>query len=946
MLSIGKVGGKDADPRYYTRSVASGREDYYAGGGEAQGEWTGQGAQQRTLVVLVEEDDFIAALTPPAGSERTLLAFDLTFSAPKSVSVLWAVAGPEVAQLVREAHDAAVEQALAYVEREATWTRRGRAGYRLVAGDGLTIAKFRHRSSRAGDPQLHTHSVVVNETLAEGRGTTLDGRSLYAYGTTAGYLYQAALRAELTRMVGVQWEPVEGGIAEISGIDEHVRRVFSQRRQEVLAQMAKVGGRSTRSAQIAALETRRAKDYDVSPAQLHDDWRVQAAEAGLGQARLAEVLGRARPREPAAVDLEVVGADLTSPKGITMRFSTFDRRDAIRAWAAAHREGVDVRAVEAISDHWMASADTVQLDDGHDRRHLGGARYTTPEMLEVERRLIETATERKAQDIAVVREAGVRQVLDDRPSLTAEQRALVEQTTQSGDGVQVILAAAGTGKTYALSAARDAWEHSGIPVFGCALAARAAIELETSAGIDATTIARLTNDIAHGYGLPPRSVLVVDEAGMVGSRALLELAEHAAVTDSKLLLVGDDRQLPELNAGGGFRELARTLGAVELRQIRRQRHAWDREALTHLRAGRVDEWATAYEAHGRITAKPTITETRNTLVDDWWQAVRRGDEDVVMIAHRRADVADLNVLARERMQAERRLSEEQLVTARGRPFAIGDRVLARRNDRRLGVVNGTRGEVVALDAERDTLTVRVAPDLEVVLDRPYLDDEHLDHGYALTAHAAQGLTVDRSFILGTDDLYREWGYTALSRHREEARFYIVSPGSTERALPGLEVDSDVADELRRPFHASRMQRTAHERASETVAVVRADAARALQRAEELEAEHAATAVWKRRDRAELVERADGHRAAADRWLARAEVLQTAVPPAPTHDVAEPDLADAIRQVVANKRPKDRMSSPLHDRAAFCERATALVGPSPELAALPSAGLSPADVLPW
>jgi conjugative relaxase-like TrwC/TraI family protein len=265
MLSIGKVGGKDADPRYYTRSVASGRDDYYSGGGEAQGVWAGKGADLRGLVGLVEEDDFFTALTPPAGSERTLLAFDLTFSAPKSVSVLWAVADPQVRQLVRDAHDAAVGQALEYVEREAAWTRRGRGGHRHVEGKGLTIAKFRHRLSRAGDPQLHTHSVVVNETMAEGHGTTLDGRALYAHGTTAGYLYQAALRTELTRTVGVQWEPVSDGIAEVSGIDMGVRRAFSQRRQEVLAHMARVGGRSARSAQIAALETRRAKTTTSSP---------------------------------------------------------------------------------------------------------------------------------------------------------------------------------------------------------------------------------------------------------------------------------------------------------------------------------------------------------------------------------------------------------------------------------------------------------------------------------------------------------------------------------------------------------------------------------------------------------------------------------------------------------------------------------------------------------
>lgn len=262
MLSIGKIGGGDGAPSYYLDAVASGQEDYYTGSGEAPGTWVGRGAAARGLEGRVEDDTFLHVLDPTDGNNnKSILAYDLTFSAPKSVSILYGVADDETSRLARAAHDAAVRDALGYLEREACWTRRGHNGVHLLKGDGLTIAAFRHRSSRAGDLQLHTHAVVANGTIAGGRTTTLDGRALYAHAETASYLYQASLRHQLTERLRVEWSPVDKGIAEIKGIDEPVRRRFSRRRAEILASMQDRGGRSAHAAQIATLETRRTKDY-------------------------------------------------------------------------------------------------------------------------------------------------------------------------------------------------------------------------------------------------------------------------------------------------------------------------------------------------------------------------------------------------------------------------------------------------------------------------------------------------------------------------------------------------------------------------------------------------------------------------------------------------------------------------------------------------------------
>jgi ATP-dependent exoDNAse (exonuclease V) alpha subunit len=380
---------------------------------------------------------------------------------------------------------------------------------------------------------------------------------------------------------------------------------------------------------------------------------------------------------------------VAGPGGVSEQASTFDRRDVLRAWAEAHRDGVHVERLEVLADRWLASTHAVRLEDDGGRRHLGGARYSTPEMLALEHRLITDAAARQRTEVAQVTPEAATAHLERRPRLSDEQAAMAARLTTSGNGVEVVRSAAGTGKTHALAAAREIWEADGISVFGVALAARAAVELESSAGIDSTTIAGFLTDVEHGRGLPDGSVLVVDEAGMVGSRAIDRLARHAADTHSKLVLVGDDHQLPEIDAGGAFRGVADSLGAIELREVHRQNHQWDREALAQLRDGDVRAFTETYRDHGRLVARPTAHELRLTLVDDWWESARTGQHDAVMIAHRRSDVVDLNALARARMDRDGRLGPEQ-VTSGDRAFAVGDDVITRRNDRRAGLINGTR----------------------------------------------------------------------------------------------------------------------------------------------------------------------------------------------------------------------------------------------------------------
>src|SRR3954470_16253995 len=311
MLSIGKLAVGQAG--YYleqahgsvTRAgaVRSGVEDYYLGGPEAAGTWIGDGVRALGLAGEVDAlrlDRVLAGEHPASGEAlgRTVAGrvpgFDLTFSAPKSVSVLFGIGDDELRGAIRNAHDRAVLDALEYVERHAGVTRRGRGGAHLIAGRGLVGAAFRHRTSRAGDPQLHTHVLVANVVLgADGRWSTLDGRRIYAHAKTAGYLYEARLRALLTRELGVGWGPVRNGIADVEGVPAGALRAFSRRRADITAELERRGATSAAAAQIATLATRRAKDYAVTPEQLVPEWR--ARELGLGEEVVRALAGRETP---------------------------------------------------------------------------------------------------------------------------------------------------------------------------------------------------------------------------------------------------------------------------------------------------------------------------------------------------------------------------------------------------------------------------------------------------------------------------------------------------------------------------------------------------------------------------------------------------------------------------------------------------------------------------
>lgn len=342
---------------------------------------------------------------------------------------------------------------------------------------------------------------------------------------------------------------------------------------------------SAKAAQIAALDTRKAKAYDVDANALRTDWAARADELGFGPVEVAELLERGVVREPQRWSAGSLFDDLASATGVTEHASTFGRRDVVRAVAERMPDGADVTAIEDLADGFIAERRVVEVGDV-----AGEPRWTTIELLLTEHRVVERARSQRDVGAGVADAEMVDAAIAERPSISDEQAAMVRHLTGSGAGIDVAVGAAGTGKTFTFDASREGWEASGYSVVGAALSARAAAELSAGSGIASMTITRLLNQLDDGRLVLDRGcVLVIDESGMVGTRTLDAISRHTTAAGAKLVLAGDTAQLPEIDAGGTFRAMSIHAPSTVLVENRRQINEWEVGALDDLRNGRVSE---------------------------------------------------------------------------------------------------------------------------------------------------------------------------------------------------------------------------------------------------------------------------------------------------------------------------------------------------------------------
>ncbi len=766
MLSIIQIRG---DGTYYT---SLGRDDYYLNPGEPRGVWLGGGAEAIGLTGTVEDLTYrrvLAGFSPDgetplvrnAGTEIRRPGWDLTFSAPKSVSEVWAASHgiPELERAIREAQWAAVRRVVQYLEEVAAFGREGIGGHERVPLR-LVAAGFEHATSRNLDPQLHIHVVLVNTGITlDGEARTIVSKLIYRHKMAAGALYRAEFGSQLRQRLGFELE-AKSTWFEVAGVPETLISAHSTRRQEIVEGLAASGFCSAKAAKIVARDTREAK-LVVSREELFRRWGQTAAEHRFGLEQVRALMHPDRTQVPVNVPSEHVTRSIGQ---LLDRQSFFSERELVRGLAEKTQAlGVPVDGI--LSSARQALGKLVPLGE-----FAGERQFTNQATLDLERDLVANAIAGLEDVSQTLSDATVKTVLA-QYTLSAEQEAALCRIAQRPGTVQVIHGLAGTGKSTLLAAARQAYELEGYHLIGCSLSGKASEGLQQASGISSHTIARLLHQWGKELSEVPRlnakTILVIDEAAMVGTRRLAELMAYAERAKSRVILVGDSKQLPAIEAGAPFKNLGRFLGMANLTDIRRQFEQWGRDLVRQFADGDVSEGVEILRRRGLLHVAVTPEAATSALLSEWAKETELPKTLILAGTHE-----EVNWLNRE-AQALRRKSGQlgnQSFTIGERDFFPGDRVIFGRNDRKLGVKNGTFGTFV--EERQGSAVVQLDHGGKRVF--VPLSHEHMRLGYAVTTHKSQGATVNRAFVLFSDVMQsRESTYVQISRAREFTKLFLT-----------------------------------------------------------------------------------------------------------------------------------------------------------------------------
>lgn len=776
MLSIGAMsGGQGA---YYAGLA---REDYYLAGGEPPGFWLGDGARKLALAGEVQREEFLELfdgfhdgkrLVQSAGKENHRPGWDLTFSAPKSVSVAWSQADPETALEMRAAQLSAVEAAIQYIQKNAVWTRRGKEGHELERC-AIVVPTFEHGTSRAQDPQLHTHALLLNIGVrADGSTGTLETQSLYDHKMAAGAIYRAELARQLERRLGLV-AVRERSWFEISGVPQELIEEFSTRRKEIEEKLSEKGLKSARASEFAALDTRDTKAH-IGREELCDRWREVGKEHHWSTPAFSALTKGPQPERNFEQNLQKACA--TAFQKLTEKNSYFRERDVVRfvAEEAQTMASGAGEVLKKVKSHLEASKEIVPLGV-----RFGEPVFTTQEMLSLERDLMATVRASKDKDGSRVTDDTLQAILKDRASIKEEQANALRHITRGNGSIASVTGMAGTGKTFMLEAAHAAWQCDGYRVLGAAVSGKAAQGLEEGTAIKSFTIASLLKRLeGASESLDRRTVLVVDEAGMVGTRQMKKLVDACGSAGAKLVLVGDEKQLQALDAGGAFAAISRELGTATLVDIVRQRETWQRQGVKDFAFGKAREALAAYVERGLVSVAETKERAYAELLSAWEKRGLAQPRENLIVAATNLDAVTLNRRIQE-ARAREGFIKAVSIEIGGEQFHEGDRLLFTRNSSGIGVKNGTLATVLSVNKALRQVAVELDNGEHRQFSAQHYQDVRL--GYAVTTHKAQGMTAENVFILTSETMQdRELSYVQASRGRGETRFFTTEAEAGEQ----------------------------------------------------------------------------------------------------------------------------------------------------------------------
>lgn len=804
MLSIsgGRKAGAAASYLVEGKTHEGEREDYYTGRevdgiNEKTGQWHGEGAAAFGYTGEVTAQDFKllaagfskngSALVQNAGDRERVAGHDFTFSAPKSVSIVWGLEDSKTRAEIEKIHHEAVTKALDYLEDKFV-SRTGHGGIDRQACQ-MAVAVFQHGTSREGDADLHSHAFVMNASLRADGGTgSIDTLGGFHYKMAAGALYRAELATGLKAM-GYEIER-DREFFKIKGMEREVEKEFSKRREQIEAALVANGKSGGRAASAAALDTRKGKEKPDATG-LIEGWRERAKELGLDASQLQGLRSEIQ-KEAQTPSIE---SDTRAQKVTEALDYATENKAIIR------QQDIDKAAFESAS--WTGRSDSRELAQAarnevvavqkiepekafDDRARPAPQLYTTENMIKMEKQIIEQARAISQKDThslpaTVIEKAAVSFKEKNGFDLSQEQLKAVYDLCQRDLGV--LVGNAGTGKSTALEAVRTAYEGAGYTVVGAAPSGKAAAGLESGSGIESKTIDKLLFEIENGkIALNPKTALVLDEAGMVDSRKMSGIVSACEASGAKLILSGDEKQLQPVGAGNTFSHLQNETLAATLTEIHRQRDGDDKQAVQAMSRGDAAAALAHHIDKGRVTIERGDKTAIKTTVEKYIEAAAKvGAPQAVMLASTNAQVGSLN------SQAHKSLCEAGKVTnitefqtlvefdksnhqTESKPIEIGEnsRMVCTKNNKDTGLRNGDTFTVERVSYSESKIEITVDRTGERIQIEPA--KLHLENGYALTTHKAQGLTVDKAIVLGGMNTSRELSYVQSSRARESTEF--------------------------------------------------------------------------------------------------------------------------------------------------------------------------------
>ena len=902
MLSLSKISSA-AGCDYYLELA---REDYYLNGGEPQGRWYGEalshfGIQENDVVEAKTLKTLFAGYHPVTseklvqnpGSPKRTRGWDMTFSMPKTVSTLWSQTTPENRQIIQRIHADAVKEALRYAQEVAGHTRRGKGGNEIDQAK-LLFAVFEHGTSRALDPNLHSHAILQNIGVrSDGTTGTLHTQALYDHKMAIGAVYRLAAAHGLRTQLGVHVR-VEKDLYEVEGVDPRVCEFFSTRSKEIRATMDELGLVGSKAAEAVTLATRHAKEIAIPREQLFEKWQYDGRLMGWSRHEADKALHR----DPFQAGMEVPLPRMAEEvfEKLVDNTSVVSKKEFLTRLATrAVVHGASLQQVKEAVDKELASERVVVAG-------LVGTEmyFTRSDLQQAESSLAQLIKQAQGTRHHVLSREIYRKVIRDNPNLTDEQKQAVRALTRRKGSVACLTGIAGAGKTTTNEVVKQAYVAAGYTVMGVAPTNQVARAMEDSLGVPSSSIhAFLNRDqgrdvqqegkklvwkvdsetmdsirkrlpsttilkvgplrieaqstrplaglhdgifrrtrIAQYLGnkswghlkvsLPKRqrgpvtpkdkpwrtlfsmagvrlevwkhppcwkgpmsriqvpylklnakakdpalidkkTVIFVDEAGMVDTKLMKDFLLRAAASGAKVILTGDGRhsQLQPVQAGSHFREIARQTPSMELKEIRRQKSEEDREVVRSLASGQAEKAIQSLIQRGRYHEAPTKEETAEKLIQVWAEKYQQNPKSGLIVAATNQWNDHLNKAAQE-VRLKSGLLGPETVPVGDTQLRTGDRVLFTGKSKDIGVIKGDSGTVTAIRGS--LLTVQLDTNKTVKVPTAVFQDVRL--GYSITTHRSQGATVDNVLIMaGPSWINRELSYVQASRARNEIHLF-------------------------------------------------------------------------------------------------------------------------------------------------------------------------------